>query len=556
MTASAAAADPMAEPGADPGRESTPAALHAEFLRNAAFANWNLHRLTLLIRRMEECEGYEEYGCPTMAHYLELICGVSRIAARQRIRVAQALAELPLTDQAFATGRLSYAKVRTLVRVVTPETEAAWLERALKLTAEELETQVARSRKGAPPGRRLMTSALNAATTRMVVDLPAEEMELVTRALDEVRRQAGATLSAAESLVFLAADFLSGPAGEVKTAERYTVVVHLDEDGTAWTESSHGAAPLKPEVLSRLLCDCTLRLQREEMLSRGTRTVSEVTRRAVGVRDGRCCRVPGCKRRLWLDLHHLKPWAEGGRHQVKNLIYLCWWHHRQAHEGKLVINHDASGDLVFTARAGWTLGDTGEVTADMLWWWQQKWAAEKAAFADADDPTEDDFDRAYAETPPDDRRSTWGTGRPWAVREPTVVYRAGTIPRDRRAGASKGPVAERGGSGREGRRVPQPAHTAGRGSPGLRLAGGRGLFEPAGARSPRATRDAPSTRAFARTIPRDRLYLPDMHLAPPGTTGLASTALLAACRSPDPLFDEGPSPHASGRSAQARPVGE
>jgi hypothetical protein len=65
MTASAtAAADPMAEPGTAPGPESTPAALHAEFLRNAAFANWNLHRLTLLIRRMEECAGYEEYGCP------------------------------------------------------------------------------------------------------------------------------------------------------------------------------------------------------------------------------------------------------------------------------------------------------------------------------------------------------------------------------------------------------------------------------------------------------------------------------------------------------------
>ena len=511
-----AASRPGFDASADPGPESTPAALHAEFLRNAAFANWNLHRLTLLIRRMEECEGYEEYGCPTMAHYLELICGVSRIAARQRIRVAQALAELLLIDQAFASGRLSYAKVRTLVRVVTPETEAAWLERALKLSAEELETQVARSKKGAPPARRLLTSALNAATTRMVVDLPAEEMELVTRALEEVRRQAGATLSAAESLVFLAADFLSGPAGEVKTAERYTVVVHLGEDGTAWTESSHGAAPLKPAVLARLLCDCTLRLHKDGLLSRGTRTVSEVTRRAVGGRDGRCCRVPGCKRRLWLDLHHLKPWAQGGRHQVKNLIYLCWWHHRQAHEGKLVITHDSSGDLVFTARAGWTLGDTGEVTADMLWWWQQRWAAEKAAFADGDDPTEDDFDRAYAETPPDERRSTWGTGRPWAVREPKVLYRAGE---DR----SSRPHA-----------------------------------------SPRAARNAPATRAVvlafaragARTIPRDRPCLPDIHLAPPDATGLASTALLTACRSPGPILDEGPSPHASGRSDQARPVGE
>jgi hypothetical protein len=257
---------------------------------------------------------------------------------------------------------------------------------------------------------------------------------------------------------------------------------------------------------------------------------------------------------------------------VKNLIYLCWWHHRQAHDGKLLITHDSAGDLVFTARAGWTLCETGEVTADMLWWWRQQWAAEKAAFADEDDPTQDDLDRAYAETPPEERRHTWGH-REWEVRETLVRYAADTIPRDRRAGASMGPVAERGGSGREGRRVPQPALHHRGGPFSSAIAGGRGLFEPAGARSLRTTRDAPSTPApaakraalpsalsYARTIPRDRRppsckwRLADKHLAPPGATGLASTGFHPAFRSPEP--DERPSPHVSGRSAQARPVGE
>jgi hypothetical protein len=65
VTASAAAADPVAEPGADPGPDATPAALHAVFLENAAVTNWILHRLTVLIRRMESCAGYTEHGCPT-----------------------------------------------------------------------------------------------------------------------------------------------------------------------------------------------------------------------------------------------------------------------------------------------------------------------------------------------------------------------------------------------------------------------------------------------------------------------------------------------------------
>jgi hypothetical protein len=63
------------------------------------------------------------HACPTLAHYIELVCGVSRIAARQRIRVARALALLPIIDREFAAGRLSYAKVRSLVRVATPENE-------------------------------------------------------------------------------------------------------------------------------------------------------------------------------------------------------------------------------------------------------------------------------------------------------------------------------------------------------------------------------------------------------------------------------------------------
>jgi hypothetical protein len=99
---------------------ASPAALHREFLAQTALTNWSMHRLTVLIRRMEACEGHVEYGCPTLAHYLELVCGVSRIAARQRIRVARALGELPLIDREFAAGRLSYAKVRSLVRIATP----------------------------------------------------------------------------------------------------------------------------------------------------------------------------------------------------------------------------------------------------------------------------------------------------------------------------------------------------------------------------------------------------------------------------------------------------
>jgi hypothetical protein len=242
------ATQPATSPPANPGLvlASTAAELHRQFLSHAVVANWNMHRLMVLIRQMESCEGYVEYGCPTLAHYLELVCGVSRIAARQRIRVARALGELPLIDREFKAGRLSYAKVRSLVRIATPETEREWVAKAKKLTAEDLERVVARARPGDAPSRRLLMAALNQSTTRMLVDLPAEEMELISLALDEVRRQAGAKLSSAEALTYLCADWLGGEAKDVKTAERFQVIVHVGEDGKSWVDTEGGPAPSSP----------------------------------------------------------------------------------------------------------------------------------------------------------------------------------------------------------------------------------------------------------------------------------------------------------------------
>jgi hypothetical protein len=422
------------------------AAIHREILAQSALANWSMHRLMALLRNMEACEGYVEYGCPTITHYVELACGVSRIAARQRVRVARALGELPLIDREFAAGRLSYAKVRSLVRIATPETEKEWIAKAKQLTAEDLERVVARARPGDAPSRRLLMAALNHSTTRMLVDLPAEEMELISLALDEVRRQAGAKLSSAEALTYLCADWLGGEAKDVKTAERFQIIVHVGADGKSWVDTEGGPAPLKPEVVERLLCDCTVRLQREKdgvmAVSRAQRTVSEVTRRAIAARDGRRCRVKGCRRRCWIDTHHLVWYSRGGKHLVSNLIFLCRWHHARNHEGKLLIEMSATGELTFKAKAGWILGDEGELVPDREWM-QQKMGEAEDAQADPDvlealAALQRDFNQAYQETSEEDRGWTFKPAKDWMVREAGATYEvhpAGpltpTIPRDR-----------------------------------------------------------------------------------------------------------------------------
>ena len=59
--------------------------------------------------------------------------------AREHVRVARALRDLPVIRAEFAAARLSYAKVRALTRIATPDTEAGLAEIAGPMTGNQLE---------------------------------------------------------------------------------------------------------------------------------------------------------------------------------------------------------------------------------------------------------------------------------------------------------------------------------------------------------------------------------------------------------------------------------
>ena len=79
-------------------------------------------RLLDLIREFDARGGWNS-GFRSCAAWLSWRVGLDLGAARERVRVARALGTLPLLAQALARAELSYAKVRALTRVATPETE-------------------------------------------------------------------------------------------------------------------------------------------------------------------------------------------------------------------------------------------------------------------------------------------------------------------------------------------------------------------------------------------------------------------------------------------------
>ena len=83
-------------------------------------------RLLALIREFDVRGGWAN-GFRSCAEWLAWRVGLAPGAARERVRVARALGTLPALADAMARGELSYAKVRALTRIATPETEARLL---------------------------------------------------------------------------------------------------------------------------------------------------------------------------------------------------------------------------------------------------------------------------------------------------------------------------------------------------------------------------------------------------------------------------------------------
>jgi len=95
-------------------------------------------RLLDLIREFDARGGWNS-GFSSCAAWLSWRVGLELGAARERVRVARALGSLPRLARALSRGELSYAKVRALTRVATPETEARLLAVGRAGTAAQLE---------------------------------------------------------------------------------------------------------------------------------------------------------------------------------------------------------------------------------------------------------------------------------------------------------------------------------------------------------------------------------------------------------------------------------
>ncbi len=348
--------------------------LEAEAATLAAHLAAATCRFLDVVAELDRREAWTGWEARSMAHWVSWKCGVGSRAAHEHVRVARALAELPVTHGEFARGQLSFSKVRALTRFVTADREEELVELARHTTANQLE-RIARAHgaacRAADPDR--SRAALDASgvsmhtnedgtvtiTARLPADVAAKAMAAIDAAAADVpfdRDREEPNVRRVRGFEAVVDAFLE-PDPDRPVAE---VVVHVDAEtlrGDAPGRCDLDGLAISTGAARRLACDAGVRgavggAGAPVDLGRRVRVPNPALRRAVLARDEGRCRFPGCTQRTRLRAHHVVHWARGGPTDRANLIMLCPTHHRSVHEGGWRVEADGRGGFGFVDPRG------------------------------------------------------------------------------------------------------------------------------------------------------------------------------------------------------------
>jgi hypothetical protein len=380
------------------GREQ----LEAEITELWGYLNAATYRFLTLVAEFDREEGYAYHGLGNTAQWLNWQCGIGPVAAREKVRVARALEQLPEIADAFAKGEISYSKVRAMTRVATAANESVLVSVARHGTAAHVEKLVRKyswtQRRDAAElsqrqyehrdaycffdmdGEFVLHARLPreiGAVVRKALDVAVEAVRESKNVSAETPLQIPANVWHADALRLMAETFLEHH-GEAtcggSSADRVQVIVHIDQAILSEQQAAAESGPHRCELESgpalaldtarRLACDATVvgLVEGEDGepldIGRKTRAIPAAIARALRSRDGGC-RFPGCDRTRFCDGHHIEHWANGGETKLDNLITLCGFHHRLVHEGGYGVRRTDDGLFVFTKPDGTRVPESG-----------------------------------------------------------------------------------------------------------------------------------------------------------------------------------------------------
>jgi hypothetical protein len=280
-------------------------ALHARAITIVKKYLVSENELLEIIQEIFDTKAFKELGYASLHEYCVLALKLSDSQAYAFTSVLKKSKEVPKLKEAIQKGELSLNAARKIVSVITPETQNKWLEKAKTLRQKDLEKEIVKSHPEKQVRSRIKPITETKRELRVLIDKDLESMIERIKDLESQRTKKPATLE--ETLIAMAKLFLENkdPLEKAKKVEKKNelkISIHRKPE--------HSQAP---KLSAR-------------------RKIPESILRQVYVRDRGQCQEPKCNERKWLEVHHLKPWSQGGGHELPNLLTLCFFHHRRIHK--------------------------------------------------------------------------------------------------------------------------------------------------------------------------------------------------------------------------------
>ncbi len=307
------------------------------------------------LERFKLLHGWERGGFASFDHYVAERLGLSRTAARDKMKLAREIERLPALGDAVRDGRIEKEAARVVARVANVDTVESWLTRAERRTYKHLreEVEVAETLARAGEGR----WGLGPPDADDVEAFFAYEREVLSGELLKEALESNGTVRMC--------DRASGPPP-----------TNPDHgEGPRPTPQRTGSPPTprgRREIRLRIPEEVFVQFRMMEVAYERAGFADEflsflcgqfwwVWAPTLGIsnrwehiynRDRYKCRCPVCFRRD-LTAHHLKRRSQGGGDEDENLAGICAFDHLELiHGGRMNVRGPAS-------RIRWELGRTG-----------------------------------------------------------------------------------------------------------------------------------------------------------------------------------------------------
>ncbi|MBT8467508.1 MAG: HNH endonuclease [Deltaproteobacteria bacterium] len=326
--------------------------LHAELKRANEISALGKRKLALYLFDMQRRGVHIRSGHSSAIHFATARLEMDKRRAQELVQIGTRLSELPLVDAALVAGDLSWSKMRHLIRVVVPETQGEWLERAEGSRCRELGIDVARTRRGERPRDR-NEGGLPRQRIKVTASLDAIEYEIFERAKQKLSAECDERLTNEEMVVQIARLILRTDDDETQPGRskvrhsEFQLIVHEDATG------SHLHTQNGPVKLSRDLAGFMRRRAEVVPFARPANTDAKtppgLVRRIRARDDGHC---QSCGAVIHLHVHHVVFRSQGGKTEAANLLTVCARCHAMIHTGLLHVRADGKGGYYFLGGDG------------------------------------------------------------------------------------------------------------------------------------------------------------------------------------------------------------